>query len=579
MPLRCCLLSGGESRRMGRDKALLPHPEGGAWLERTLILLGQLGAPITLLSRHPAHLALARQLAPRLPPITAMAEPPPWEGPLLALHRLMQQHPDQRLLVCPVDMPDLTLTALHRLLAASADDPGAFHLAHDGQRLQPLLGIYPSSKPLRTRLAAAVARGDRSLQRWLEALPCRAIALDPRAIRNVNHPEMDQRSAAPSPPPHTDRPGGSHGVAAMATNATDQLNRPLGVLRLSLTARCNLACPYCLPDGIEPPGVLTLEQRRRLIGAAVAMGVTSLRLTGGEPLLHGGLEELITAVQPLRATHPEGPGLREIALTSNGALLSAERARALRAAGLDRITLSLDGTTGAAVARMAGVGGADAQERERRGAALLARVLAAIEHTRNAGFDPSSGALKLNAVILRGANDDQLLPLVALARERGLELRLIEYMDVGNRNGWRPEAVLSAAEMVERISARWPLEPLGRAAHGTASRWRYSDRDPEAGGAHLAVVASVSAPFCGDCNRLRVTADGIAYTCLFAAPGSGLDLRPWLRPDAPADALGQAIAGLWSRRADRWSENRQESRARGNPQGTVAHVEMACLGG
>ena len=359
-------------------------------------------------------------------------------------------------------------------------------------------------------------------------------------------------------------------------SATDQLNRPLGVLRLSLTARCNLACPYCLPDGVEPPGLLTLEQRLQVIGAAVSLGAGSLRLTGGEPLLHGGLEELIAAVQPLRATQPAGPGLREIALTSNGLLLSAARARSLRAAGLDRITLSLDGTTGASVARMAGLADAAAGER------ALAAVLAAIEHARAAGFDPGRWALKLNAVIQRSANDDQLLPLAALARERGLELRLIEFMDVGNRNGWRPEAVLSAAEMVERIGERWPLEPQGRASHGTASRWRYRDRDLESGGTHLAVVASVSAPFCGDCNRLRVTADGIAYTCLFATPGSGLDLRPWLQPDSPTGAVREAIAGLWSQRADRWSEQRQQAWQGDNPQSTAtapAHAEMAYLGG
>jgi len=377
---------------------------------------------------------------------------------------------------------------------------------------------------------------------------------------------------------------GSHSVAPMAKAANhattraprDQLGRPLGVLRLSLTARCNLSCPYCLPDGQEPEGLLTLAQRLRLINAAVALGVSSLRLTGGEPLLHGQLEELIAAVQPLRQR-----GLREIALTSNGALLSAARARALRAAGLNRITLSLDGATGEAVARMAGVGGSDPRERERRGAALLAKVLAAIENARAAGFDPGRGELKLNAVIQRGANDDQLLPLAALARERGLELRLIEFMDVGNRNGWRPEAVLSAAAMVERIGAHWPLEPLGRTAHGTACRWRYRDGGP-AGGTHLAVVASVSAPFCGDCNRLRVTADGIAYTCLFAAPGSGLDLRPWLMPDAPAAELQAAIGQLWRGRRDRWSEERAGAWSDGDPLGPTAapaHAEMAYLGG
>ena len=365
-------------------------------------------------------------------------------------------------------------------------------------------------------------------------------------------------------------------TVASSSRPNDLLGRPLGVLRLSLTARCNLACPYCLPDGKEPPGLLTLEQRLRVIGATVSLGARSLRLTGGEPLLHGGLEELIAAVQPLRATHPERPGLREIALTSNGLLLTAERAQRLRAAGLDRITLSLDGTTAVSVARMAGLANAAAGKR------ALAAVLAAIEHARAAGFDPGRGALKLNAVIQRSANDDQLLPLAALARGRGVELRLIEFMDVGNRNGWRPEAVLSAAEMLERIGERWPLEPLGRASHGTASRWRYRDRDPESGGAHLAVVASVSAPFCGDCNRLRVTADGIAYTCLFAAPGSGLDLRPWLQATNPAEAVREAIASIWRRRTDRWSEERQDVWQGDNPQRTAtapAHAEMAYLGG
>ncbi|MFM7646464.1 MAG: molybdenum cofactor guanylyltransferase [Cyanobium sp.] len=187
LPLRACLLSGGESRRMGRDKALLPHPEGGTWLERTLLLLGQLEAPITLLSRHPAHLALAPAA------ITALAEPPPWEGPLLALHRLMQRHPEQHLLLCPVDMPDLTLATLRTLLAAAGDAatdgcPTRLHLAHDGERLQPLLGLYPSSTPIRTHLAAAVQRGERRLQSWLAALPCGPVPLDPRAIRNVNRP-------------------------------------------------------------------------------------------------------------------------------------------------------------------------------------------------------------------------------------------------------------------------------------------------------------------------------------------------------------------------------------------------------
>jgi cyclic pyranopterin phosphate synthase len=356
-----------------------------------------------------------------------------------------------------------------------------------------------------------------------------------------------------------------------APQPLDSLGRPLGVLRLSLTARCNLACPYCLPDGREPPGLLSLEQRLAVVRAAVALGVTSLRLTGGEPLLHPGLEALLEAVQPLRRRNGDRGdiqgGLTEIALTSNGTLLSAERARSLRQAGLDRITLSLDGADGASVARMAGLGDAAA------GGRALESVLAAIDHARAAGFDPAVGALKLNAVIQRGRNDDQLLPLAALARERQLELRLIEYMDVGNRNGWQADAVLSAAEMVQRLATRWPLEPLGRPHHGTASRWRYRD-----GGGRLAVVASVSAPFCGDCNRLRVTADGIAYTCLFAAPGNGLDLRPWLQAGSTPQDLAQSLNALWRRRDDRYSEQRQRIRSTA-AQPAPAHAEMAYLGG
>ncbi|MCP9928374.1 molybdenum cofactor guanylyltransferase [Cyanobium sp. CH-040] len=203
--LRCCLLSGGDSRRMGRDKALLPHPEGGSWLERTLGLLVELGAPVTLLSRHPAHLALARgltvqrgeaQAGAAAAHITPIAEPPPWEGPLLALHRLMERHPQSRLLLCPVDMPWLSLETL-RALVAAADAVGRevdgeapiIHLAHDGQRLQPLLGIYPSSAPIRAQLAAAIHRGERGLQRWLAGQACRPVHLDPQALRNVNRPQ------------------------------------------------------------------------------------------------------------------------------------------------------------------------------------------------------------------------------------------------------------------------------------------------------------------------------------------------------------------------------------------------------
>ena len=364
----------------------------------------------------------------------------------------------------------------------------------------------------------------------------------------------------------------------MAERPLDLHGRPLGVLRLSLTARCNLACPYCCPDADDPPDLLTLAERLALVEACVGLGVHTLLLTGGEPLLHRGLEELVAALQPLRRRDPGDSrgALREIALTSNGVLLDAERARRLKAAGLDRITLSLDGTDGASVARMAGLGGAAA------GDAVLEKVLAAIRHAREAGFDPARGALKLNAVITRSGNADQLLPLAALARQQGLELRLIEFMDVGNRNGWAPEQVLPAAEMVARIGAAWPLEPVGRVPHGTAGRWRYRDRAADAagadGGAHLAVVASITAPFCGDCNRLRITADGVAYSCLFAADGT--DLKPLLRPGADAAGLERALRRLWMQRRDRYSEERQMVRpGEGVATPPRPQAEMAYLGG
>ena len=191
-PLRACLLSGGASRRMGRDKALLPHAEGGTWLEHTLGLLGQLELPITLFSRHEAHRQLAQAWADRgaaPAPLEAIAEPPPWEGPLLALHRLSEHYPGERLLLCPVDMPGLNADALAALLTAAATAPTAIHLADDGEQLQPLLAVLPAAPALRADLAAAVAGGERRLQRWLTQQPHQAVRLDPAALRNCNRPE------------------------------------------------------------------------------------------------------------------------------------------------------------------------------------------------------------------------------------------------------------------------------------------------------------------------------------------------------------------------------------------------------
>lgn len=185
-PLRCCLLSGGASQRMGQDKALLPHPAGGTWLEHTLRLLAELDAPITLLSRWPRHHALAEAL--QLPQLDSLVEPPPWEGPLLALHRLMERYPDARLLLAPVDMPHLNIAALRTLLAAATTAPEQIHLAHDGTRSQPLLGIYPSPPVIRSNLAATISGGERRLLRWLDSQPCAPVPLPAATIRNVNSP-------------------------------------------------------------------------------------------------------------------------------------------------------------------------------------------------------------------------------------------------------------------------------------------------------------------------------------------------------------------------------------------------------
>ena len=210
LPLRACLLSGGESRRMGRDKALLPHAEGGTWLERTLTLLGQLALPITLLSRHASHRQLAQAWAETraggsggmaAASLEAIAEPPPWEGPLLALQRLSERYPNERLLLCPVDMPELDAGTLAALLTAAAAEPMTIHLADDGERLQPLLAVIPASVALRADLAAAVAGGERRLQRWLLAQPHRTVRLDAAALRNCNRPEEISAVPAPSADP------------------------------------------------------------------------------------------------------------------------------------------------------------------------------------------------------------------------------------------------------------------------------------------------------------------------------------------------------------------------------------------
>ena len=346
------------------------------------------------------------------------------------------------------------------------------------------------------------------------------------------------------------------------SHVIDLLARPLGVLRLSLTARCNLACPYCCPESIEPPGLLHTYDQLRLIHAACQLGAHTLRLTGGEPLLSDRLWPLLDALSLGRqsVSHPFSR-LKEVAITTNGSLLDHQKARRLCAAGVDRITISLDAVDGASIARMAGL-----RSGPEAGSALLERVLAGIDAARAAGYNPAQGRLKLNAVIQRGHNDDQLIPLAQLARQQGLQLRLIEYMDVGNRNGWCRDQVMPAKEMIQLLHRHWPLQSIGRPVAGTCRQWSYKD-----GGGIVGTIASITEPFCSDCNRLRITADGQAFTCLFAS--EGLDLRPWLRMDVSDSELAEVMAQLWTGRSDRFSEER------GLMQKGNRHAEMAYLGG
>ena len=339
----------------------------------------------------------------------------------------------------------------------------------------------------------------------------------------------------------------------------DQWSRTFGVLRLSLTARCNLACPYCCPDSEELPGLMRLDQQVRLVRVACGLGVHTLRLTGGEPLLSDRLLPLLQVLAQGRAASDDPLArLRDVALTTNGVLLTLDRAKALRAAGLDRITVSLDALEGGVVATMAGLRGG-----QRAGERLVEQVLGGLSAARRAGFNPADGGLKLNAVMRRGLNDSQLLPLAELARNLGVELRLIEYMDVGNRNGWSADQVLSSEEMIQRIGARWPLRPMPRESGATSRRWSYAD-----GRGRIGTIASITEPFCGDCNRLRVTADGKAYTCLFAS--KGLDLHPFLHSE---QALESILREIWQQRRDRYSVERQDSSV------STPHAEMAYLGG
>ncbi|HYP85782.1 GTP 3',8-cyclase MoaA [Variovorax sp.] len=349
----------------------------------------------------------------------------------------------------------------------------------------------------------------------------------------------------------------------------DRLARPLTDLRISVTDRCNFRCSYCMPKEVfdkdypylPHAALLSFEEITRLARLFVAQGVTKIRLTGGEPLLRKNVELLVEQLAALRT--PGGEPL-DLTLTTNGSLL-ARKARALRDAGLRRVTVSLDGLDDAVFRRMNDVD------------FPVADVLRGLEAAREAGLGP----IKVNMVVKRGTNEDQILPMARHFRGSGVVLRFIEYMDVGATNGWRMDEVLPSAELVRRLGAEFPLVPLEATAPGeTAQRWGYAGADgrydPALG--EVGVISSVTQAFCGDCSRARLSTEGRLYLCLFASQGH--DLKPLLREKQASDAqIAAAIAGIWQGRGDRYSELRGLRASDAAPASGARRVEMSYIGG
>jgi GTP 3',8-cyclase len=330
----------------------------------------------------------------------------------------------------------------------------------------------------------------------------------------------------------------------------DTLRRPLRDLRISVTDRCNFRCTYCMPkevfgrdyEFLRREQLLTFEEIERLVGIFVAHGVEKVRLTGGEPLLRRELERLVAMLAAV-------PGL-DLTLTTNGSLLP-QKAQVLADAGLRRVTVSLDSLDGEVFMAMNDVD------------FPVERVLEGIEAAAAAGLSP----VKVNMVVKRGTNEDSVVPMARYFHGSGHIVRFIEYMDVGATNGWRLDEVVPAAEIVAAIDAELPLEPLDPNYHGeVARRYRYRE-----GGGEIGVIASVTQPFCGDCTRVRLSADGTLYTCLFAARGH--DLKSLLRSGASDAELSAAIRRIWTRRTDRYSELRSEETV------DLPRVEMSYIGG
>ncbi len=310
----------------------------------------------------------------------------------------------------------------------------------------------------------------------------------------------------------------------------------MGDLRVSVTDRCNFRCPYCMPlqvygeryKFLPKSEILTFEEIARVVRLFVDLGVNKVRLTGGEPLVRQGLEKLIAMLSGI-------PGVDDLTLTTNGYLL-AKQAASLKEAGLQRITVSLDSLDDEVFKQMNGLG------------LSVAPVLEGIEEAARVGLDP----IKINAVVQRRVNDHTILDLARRFKGTGHVVRFIEYMDVGNLNGWKPEEVVAASEIVNIINAEFPIEPASPNYRGeVARRYRYLDGDGEIG-----IISSVSQPFCADCTRARLSTEGKVYTCLFASVGH--DLRGPLRSGATDGELTDIISDIWARRRDRYSEERFE---------------------
>jgi cyclic pyranopterin phosphate synthase len=350
-------------------------------------------------------------------------------------------------------------------------------------------------------------------------------------------PILSAQRAAPAAPRYDGAP------------LADARGRPMRDLRISVTDRCNFRCTYCMPREVfdadyqflPHAALLSFEEIARLAGIFVGLGVRKIRLTGGEPLLRKDLHGLVAMLAPLGA---------DLTLTTNGSTL-VKHAAALREAGLKRLTVSLDSLDEATFRAM---NDADFP---------VEKVLDGIAAAEDAGFTP----IKINMVVKRGVNDHQIVEAARHWRDSGHILRFIEFMDVGSTNGWRMDDVIPSAEVVRRISAAFPLEPLGPNYAGeVAERWRYQD-----GAGEIGVISSVTQAFCASCNRMRLSTEGSLYTCLFAHQGH--DLRALLRGGADDDALRDAIAAVWRAREDRYSEIRTAETAKNRK------VEMSYIGG